>query len=78
MSLQKELEDVLIQYNEAYRLGEPLISDEEYDELIDHLKSNYPDSHILKKGVVESVISRKQPIPLRIASLEKRKQLKKS
>ena len=67
-NLQKELEDAFIKYNEAYRLDEPLISDEEYDELIDHLKSNYPDSHLLKKGVVESAISRKQPTPLRIGT----------
>lgn len=72
-NLQKELEDAIIQYNETYRLGESLISDEEYDELRDHLKSKYPDSHLLNKSVIESAISRKQPIPLRMASLEKKK-----
>jgi len=74
MNLQAELERALIEYNEAYRQGEPLISDAEYDELMDTLKSMYPDSTLLNKAVIEAPKgSRKQKLPIPMFSLEKKK-----
>lgn len=73
MSLQKELEDALIQYNESYRVGNPEISDQEYDELFDILKSTYPNSKLLKKSIFEKPATRKVKLPIKMASLEKKK-----
>lgn len=44
---QKELEKLIIKYQDAYYNGEPLISDAEFDELWDELKKRFPDSEVL-------------------------------
>ncbi len=38
-----ELRRQLIAYNEAYRKGEPLVTDVEYDGLVDELRRRNPD-----------------------------------
>ena len=43
-----KLIDKIKQYNEAYRNGEPLISDSEYDSLIDELKRTDPTNDWFK------------------------------
>lgn len=41
---QKELEGKIIEANQKYREGAPIMNDKEYDLLIDQLKKEYPDS----------------------------------
>lgn len=50
---QKELEGKIIEANQKYREGAPIMSDKEYDLLIDQLKKEYPDSEILAKPIIE-------------------------
>tara|TARA_B100000925_G_scaffold291950_1_gene282775 strand:- start:2421 stop:4325 length:1905 start_codon:yes stop_codon:yes gene_type:complete len=47
MSEIKEIESKLISYKESYYLGNPLVSDEEYDALENHLKEISPESFVL-------------------------------
>lgn len=60
-------------YNQAYRDGNPIITDEEYDKLVKTLEEKFPDSQILKKGVVQQKVSRKQKLPIQMYSLNKLK-----
>lgn len=50
---QKELEGKIIEANQKYREGTPIMSDKEYDLLIDQLKKEYSDSEILTKPIIE-------------------------
>lgn len=50
---QKELEGKIIEANQKYREGAPIMNDKEYDLLIDQLKKEYPDSEILTKPIIE-------------------------
>lgn len=43
-----ELENKILKYKEAYYLGKPLVSDEDYDNLEDELKDLRPDSYVLE------------------------------
>lgn len=43
------LVQLIKEYNDAYRRGEPLISDEEYDLLVEELKTKDPQNKLLKK-----------------------------
>lgn len=69
------LEEEIIYYNEEYREGNPSISDQEYDFLIEKLRNENPDSSLLKVSVIEKVKSesRKEKLPITMASLEKDK-----
>lgn len=67
----KELEKRIIACNEAYRKGEPLISDVEYDQLIDQLKSVDPENKIFEKGIIERSNARMEKLPIPMYSLEK-------
>lgn len=64
--------DTLIRYNEAYRSGTPLVSDHEYDRLLEELKQIDPDNPFLHRVEPERFESKNQvrhPIPM--LSLEK-------
>lgn len=67
----KELEKRIITCNEAYRKGEPLISDTEYDLLIDQLKSMDPGNKIFERGIIEKSNTRMEKLPIPMYSLEK-------
>lgn len=77
MTDQKQLEHIIVTYNEAYRKGEPIVSDQVYDELVETLKNKFPDSKLLNKGVIEQPQkeSRKQKLPIPMYSLNKCKSL---
>jgi NAD-dependent DNA ligase len=72
MTDQTVLEQAIVTYNEAYRNGNPLITDAEYDSFVDKLKENFPNSKLLKKGVInQPKESRKQALPMPMYSLNK-------
>lgn len=67
-----DLEERIKMYNEAYRKGEALISDAEYDKLLELLKEENPESELLKKAVIEdSSKDRMEALPYPMFSLEK-------
>ena len=53
MTEQEYLEFRIEEHNEFYRLGEPRILDEGYDRLVEELAEKFPNSILLKKGVIE-------------------------
>lgn len=69
----KQLEKKIREYNKAYREGNPLISDNQYDELIEKLKEKDPENEIFKKGVIEENEDsyREEVLPKPMYSLEK-------
>ena len=63
-------------YNEHYRLGNPLISDKEYDELVEQLRQISPDNDWFKH--IEPVVvsnNRKVKLPIPMRSLDKVKNI---
>ena len=74
---QSSLESSIISANEAYRAGRPLMTDEMYDSLIDLLKNSYPESNLLKTGILEEPVKglRKQKLPTPMFSLNKCKSI---
>ena len=71
-----ELELQIIHCNTRYRDGQPEISDQEYDLLVERLKKQQPDSILLKKAIIEKAKeSRKIKLPFPMMSLEKEKTL---
>ena len=77
MTEQENLEFNIENYNEFYRIGQPRISDQEYDKLVEELAQKFPDSVLLNKGVIKQKQkeSRKQKLPLPMFSLNKIKSL---
>lgn len=71
MTEQEDLEFRIEEYNEFYRLGEPRISDTAYDKLMEELQQKFPNSILLKKGVIEQKVSRKEKLPIPMFSLNK-------
>lgn len=67
------LVQLIKEYNDAYRRGEPLISDEEYDLLVEELKTKDPQNKLLKKAIIEEIESsdRMERLPIPMYSLEK-------
>lgn len=64
------LKTQIVEANEAYRLGNPIISDVEYDELIDKLIELSPNDDLLKTiGHKISDESRKSKLPIEMASM---------
>lgn len=63
----------ILKANKAYRDGNPFMSDEEYDKLVDELKEIDPENSLLKKSVIEDVKGkdRVESLPLPMFSLEK-------
>lgn len=71
------LETKIRTYAQAYYLGEPIASDQEFDRLCDELRQENPDSYILKAvGFGVQVYGSKIPLPLEIKqSLPKTKDI---
>ena len=72
-----ELEQQVVYHNTRYREGRPEISDQKYDQLLEILKKEQPDSSLLKRGVIEKPGSRKVKLPVKMMSLEKVKTFSK-
>ena len=71
-----QLIDKIKKYNEAYRNGEPIISDSEYDALVEELKKLDPNNDWFKHIEPVSVQnSRKQKLPIPMRSLNKVKSI---
>lgn len=66
------LEQQIRKYNEAYRIGEPLISDAEYDAMVEELKRTDPNNAWFK-SIEPSHVSntRKVSLPIPMKSLNK-------
>jgi NAD-dependent DNA ligase len=70
----QELRNKIIEANEAYRLGKPIMSDAKYDLLIEELSILSPDDEILAKvGHTISDETRKALLPIEMASMDKLK-----
>lgn len=74
---QENLELQIRTYDANYRAGTPICTDEAYDKLVEELAQKFPDSVLLKKGVIEQKQkeSRKQKLPMYMGSLNKCKSL---
>ena len=66
-----ELRNQLIRYNNAYRAGKPLISDFEYDNLVEKLRKQAPNDEFFASGVAEKANARMEALPVPMYSLEK-------
>lgn len=70
----EQLVNKIKNYNDAYRIGKPLISDTQYDILIDELYQLDPDNEILSAvGHKIQDESRKRRLPIIMASMSKTK-----
>lgn len=68
----KELISKIEKANDSYRIGKPIMSDTQYDILIDELLALDPDNELLNKvGHVVGDESRKTKLPITMASLNK-------
>ena len=67
----KVLEGKIREYNNAYRRGEPEITDLEFDALVEQLYEINPNADWFKKGVNDEVSGRKEKLPIPMYSLEK-------
>ena len=73
-SQQEDWEDEIQFLNEEYRAGRPVVSDSVYDSKLERLARNYPDSHLLKKNILEQApITRKRKLHTQMMSLDKLK-----
>lgn len=71
MNLQ-QLRAKIIHANKAYRAGQPVISDYEFDLLMDELAERDPhDDLIFQVGLVDESTSRKEKLPIEMASMSK-------
>jgi DNA ligase (NAD+) len=67
-----ELSGLLNTYNQAYRQGKPIVSDAEYDELVEQLRALAPDHPFLQQVEPEEFVERREvrhPAPM--LSIEK-------
>lgn len=72
----EQLKEKIIKANEAYRLGQPIISDAKYDQLVDELSLLSPDDELLTKvGVEIADETRKSKLPIEMASMNKIKSM---
>ena len=71
----EQLRKKIREYNESYRLGNPLISDAEYDQLIEKLTELSPNDELLTKVGVEITDSRKTKLDIDMASMNKIKSI---
>lgn len=69
----KQIEEKIIKANKEYRNGTPIMTDAEYDALLDQLRVIDPHNHIFDTSVIETVKGkdRVEPLPLPMFSLEK-------
>jgi NAD-dependent DNA ligase len=71
-----KLKEKIIKANEAYRIGDPIISDVEYDILIDQLMELSPNDELLTKiGHKITDETRKINLPIEMASMNKIKSM---
>ena len=68
-----ELEQKIRSFNTAYRAGNPLVTDQEYDSLIEQLKGLDPENELLlETGSLESVDkNRMTKLPILMHSFQK-------
>lgn len=72
----KELASKINAANQAYRIGNPIMSDSEYDQLVDELRLLDPDNEILNQiGLSVADESRKRKLPIQMRSMNKVKTL---
>ena len=73
MNKLTEQEELIVHANKKYRDGDPIMTDEQYDLIVDKLKLEHPESELLKRGVIEDSkkISRKESLPIPMFSLNK-------
>jgi len=69
----EQLREKIIEANEAYRLGNPIMSDVEYDRLIEELSLMSPDDDLLSTVGHEITGDRKSKLPIEMASMNKMK-----
>jgi DNA ligase (NAD+) len=68
----EKLKQRIAEANEAYRLGSPIMSDQEFDVLIEELSELSPEDEMLTKiGIEVSDESRKTKLPIPMASMNK-------
>tara|TARA_R110000772_G_scaffold2410_2_gene8454 strand:- start:68996 stop:70822 length:1827 start_codon:yes stop_codon:yes gene_type:complete len=67
----KELERKISDANQAYRIGESVMTDTQYDTLVEELQVLDPDNSLLTKVGLEVSDSRKEPLPIEMASMNK-------
>ena len=61
---KQEFEDKLEEANKAYREGNPIMTDQEYDYLLDEYESQYPNSNF-RSSLKEPVKEGKEKLPHR-------------
>ncbi len=67
-----ELVSKIIEANKHYRLGDEIMSDSEYDTLVEELEILDPDNELLNQvGYIAPDDARKQPLPVPMASMNK-------
>lgn len=72
----EQLKEQIIKANDAYRLGEPIISDAKYDQLVEKLQILSPGDELLTKvGHAVADESRKSKLPIEMASMNKIKSM---
>jgi DNA ligase (NAD+) len=72
----EQLKEQIIKANDAYRLGNPIMSDKEYDLLVDELSLLSTDDELLSKvGHSVSDEPRKVKLPIEMASMNKIKSI---
>jgi len=72
----EQLKEQIIKANDAYRLGQPIISDTKYDQLVEELSLLSPDDELLTKvGVEIADETRKGKLPIEMASMNKIKSM---
>ena len=72
----EQLKEQIIKANDAYRLGQPIISDSKYDQLVDELSLLSPHDELLTKvGVEIADETRKGRLPIEVASMNKIKSM---
>ena len=72
----EQLKSQIIKANDAYRLGQPIISDAKYDQLVEELSLLSPGDELLTKvGIEISDETRKSKLPIEMASMNKSKSM---
>ena len=71
-----ELKEKIVKANEAYRIGKPIMSDKDYDQLVEELELLSPNDDVLTKvGHVVADETRKSKLPIEMASMNKIKSM---
>ena len=71
-----KIKERILKANEAYRLGSPIMSDKDYDQLVEELELLSPNDELLTKvGHVVADETRKAKLPIEMASMNKIKSI---